>query len=102
MLGDDRQVHRVLRVPVERLFIREVRDQHGVAVPVHEAGVLCDDQGFHAADVLAEAPQRLDRAGPLLLVGVGGPGEDHDMSDHVPHPASRPPGDRPGGPVTGW
>ena len=37
VLGDDREVHRVLGVPVERLDVGEVGDQHGVGVAVRRA-----------------------------------------------------------------
>ena len=59
-------------------------------VAVGEAGVLGDVQRRHAPDVLAQPAQGLDGRPPPIRVGLRGPGEDHDMTNHGRHP-SRPP-----------
>jgi len=87
VLGDDREVDRVLRVPVERLHVGEVREQHDIAVAVRQTGVLRNHQGEHPVDVLPQPAQRLHARCPARRIRGVGPGEDHDMTDHALHPA---------------
>src|SRR5829696_2869039 len=92
VLGEHREVGRVLRVAGERVGVGEVRDEHGVGIAVDQPRVLGDHERGHAADVLPQPAKRLDRGPPPALVGRLGPGEDNDVTDHERHPAS------PGGP----